>query len=186
MSLSPLPKHPDLIEGCGFAQAPRQETILIRAFVPADQDAARTLILAGLGEYFGVIDPALNPDLDDIAAAYLACGHAFRVAEIADNLVGTGGLRVTGQEGQIVRVSVAPAARRRGLGRRLVISLLALARQRGLRRVWMETNDDWHAAIALYADCSFQPFDQRDGCIFMELKLTPNDNSSCNQNTAIA
>lgn len=146
-----------------------QEPILIRTFVPADQDAARALILAGLGEHFGVVDPARNPDLDDIAAAYLACGHPFLVAEIAGSLVGTGGLRVTGHKGQIVRVSVAPAVRRRGLGRRLVVALLACARQRGLRRVWMETNDDWYAAIALYAACGFQPFDQRDGCIFMAL-----------------
>ncbi len=91
-----------------------QEPFHIRAFVPADQDATRALILAGLGEHFGVIDPALNPDLDDIAAEYLACGHAFLIAEATGSLVGAGGLRVTGQEGQIVRVSVAPAARRRG------------------------------------------------------------------------
>ncbi len=38
----------------------------------------------------------------------------------------------------------------------------------------METNDDWHAAIALYADCGFQPFDRQNGCIFMALALTSN------------
>ena len=42
--------------------------IVVRRFAPADQDAARRLILEGLGAHFGSIDESLNPDLDDIAA----------------------------------------------------------------------------------------------------------------------
>ena len=37
--------------------------MLIRAFEPRDQAAARQLILAGLGEHFGWIDETCNPDL---------------------------------------------------------------------------------------------------------------------------
>jgi len=66
-------------------------------------------------------------------------------------LVGAGALVIQdARDGQIVRVSVDPPHRCRGIGRALVTRLLDAARARGLTRVWMETNDDWHAAIAPY------------------------------------
>ncbi|CAA9269377.1 MAG: hypothetical protein AVDCRST_MAG93-2561, partial [uncultured Chloroflexia bacterium] len=40
--------------------------LAIRPFTPADQKAARDLVLDGLGEHFGWIDTSRNPDLDDI------------------------------------------------------------------------------------------------------------------------
>ena len=147
--------------------------LLIRPFVPADQAAARALILEGLGEHFGQVDPALNPVLDDIAGSYLARGHVFLVAEADGMLVGTGALRAEGAEGQIVRVSVRHDLRGRGIGRALVMALLEAARTRGLDRIWMETNDDWHDAIGLYRQYGFREFDRRDGCVFMELGRTP-------------
>lgn len=39
-------------------------------FHPVDQEAVRSLILAGLGEHWGYIDEGLNPDLRDIASTY--------------------------------------------------------------------------------------------------------------------
>lgn len=145
--------------------------LLIRPFVSADQPAVRALILDGLGDRFDYVDPTLNPDLDDITASYLVPGHGFLVAEVGAELAGTAALRVEAGAGQIVRVSVARQFRRLGIGRALVAALLAVASRRGLRRVWMETNDDWRDAIGLYRGCGFRPFDHRDGCIFMELLL---------------
>lgn len=43
----------------------------IRPFTIHDQAAARTLILNGLGEHFGLIDETFTPDLNDITASYL-------------------------------------------------------------------------------------------------------------------
>lgn len=147
------------------------EGITIRPFVPSDQQAARDLILAGLAEHFPDLDPAYNPDLDDIWQAYVARGHVFIVAEEGDRLVGTGGLLVQATEGQLVRVSVAHDRRGRGHGRVLVEHLVAAAQARRLARVWMETNDDWHAAQALYRACGFHEFDHREGCVFMRRQL---------------
>ena len=42
----------------------------ISEFKPSDQAAVRRLILDGLAERWGVLDESLNPDLNDIAAAY--------------------------------------------------------------------------------------------------------------------
>jgi putative acetyltransferase len=150
------------------------QSVQIRPFAPADQDAARALILEGLREHWGWLDPTLNLDLDDIAASYIAPGHAFIVAEVGKTLAGTGALKIDGQTGQIIRLSVDPRWRRRGIGRTLVAVLLEVARTRGLVRVWMETNNDWNDAIALYRRCGFQEFDRREGCIFMVLDLTRN------------
>lgn len=146
-------------------------SITIRPFVPSDQLAARDLILAGLAEHFPDLDPAYNPDLDDIWQAYVAQGHVFIIGEEGGRLVGTGGLLVQATEGQLVRVSVAHDRRGRGLGRALVEHLIAAAQARGLARVWMETNDDWYAAQALYRACGFQEFDHREGCVFMRRDL---------------
>ncbi|MGC8780566.1 MAG: GNAT family N-acetyltransferase, partial [Anaerolineae bacterium] len=82
------------------------------------------------------------------------------------------------QVGRLVRVSVARAYRRRGLGRALVKRLIIIARERGLRRLWMETNDDWEPAIQLYRSCGFRAYDRRDGNIYMALDLTCNQGAS--------
>ena len=150
----------------------------IRPFASADQVAARTLILEGLREHWGWLDPSLNADLTDITASYVAPGHVFLVAESGRALAGTGALIVDGDMGQIVRVAVHPQWRRCGIGRALVATLLEAARARGLARVWMETNDDWNDAVSLYRCCGFQEFDRREGCVFMALNLAGNPNAS--------
>ncbi len=158
-----------------LSMTPSWSPVRIRPFGPNDQPAARTMILAGLGEHFGHVNPALNPDLDYIAASYLDRGHIFLVATIGAALVGTGGLCITGKAGQIVQVSVARSYRRRGLGQRMVTALLAETRGRGVTRVWMETIADWEDALGLYRRCGFREFNREDGCIFMGVDL------SCNQ-----
>ena len=153
----------------------------LRPFTPADQQAARALILEGLGERFGYIDETRNPDVDDIAAEYLAQGHVFLVAEQAGALVGTGALRCEPDEPdgtdampcQLVRVSVRRDLRHQGIARALVAALLTEARARGRRRVWVETNAGWRDAIALYERLGFVVFARRDGLVFLEQSLTP-------------
>jgi hypothetical protein len=63
----------------------------LRPFERGDQEAARQLILTGLGEHFGWIDESCNPDLDDILVNFTRPGHLFVVAEEDGELVGTGG-----------------------------------------------------------------------------------------------
>ena len=66
--------------------------VLIRPFQPHDQDIVRDLILAGLGEHFQVLDPALNTDLEDIQGNYVERGSTFLIAVEGDKLIGTGAL----------------------------------------------------------------------------------------------
>jgi len=152
--------------------------LVIRTFAPSDQVAARRLILEGLGEHFGAVDETRNPDIDEIAANYIGRGHLFLVAEDALGLVGTAALVFEDSaSAQVVRVSVAPRWRRRGLAQALVMRLIEAGSARGLVRLWMETNDDWEPAIGLYRACGFAAYDHRDENIYMELDLSRNPRS---------
>jgi putative acetyltransferase len=144
----------------------------IRLFRAGDQSAVRALVLSGLGDHFGVIDETMNPDLDDIFATYVMAGDYAVVVEIGDVLIGAGTLvRDESGAGRLVRMSVARDARGKGVGRALVEHLLAEANRRGMRKVLVETNDDWEDAIGLYRACGFQVDGLRDGDIHMSLEL---------------
>jgi ribosomal protein S18 acetylase RimI-like enzyme len=149
------------------------ENLVIRPFTRADQAAARRLILGGLAEHFGRLDETLNRDLDDIWAYYVVTGALFVVAEIDRRPVGTGALVAEGIGGRLVRISVAPAQRRMGLGRALVGYLVSAARARGWPQVLVETNHDWYDAIALYQRYGFREYARDAGEIHMALDLEP-------------
>ncbi|BCX05682.1 MAG: hypothetical protein KatS3mg053_3620 [Candidatus Roseilinea sp.] len=144
--------------------------LIIARFTPADQPAARTLILAGLQERWGVLDPSLNPDLDDIAVSYAE--GVFVVARLAGQLVGTGALLPEGERiGRIVRMSVARRHRRCGIGARILQALLDEARARGYHTIVLETTETWDDAIAFYMQHGFRIVARRDGEVHFALTL---------------
>ena len=146
--------------------------IEIRPFVPNDQDRAESLILDGLAEHFNVIDPTLNPDLNNIEESYLRQGSLFLVAELDDDLVGTGALVAeTKDTGRIVRLTVANSHRRMGIGRLITNSLIKAAYHFHFNQIVVETNDDWYDAIRLYQQCGFIEYDRHDGEVHMMIRL---------------
>lgn len=150
-------------------------TLNIRDFLPTDQETVRSLILQGLGEHFGRIDPTLNPDLDDIQQTYIKPGHRFIVVETAGELVGTAAL-ITERPGigRIVRVTVKPNQRRAGIGRTLVQHLIQLAQEIGCHQILVETNIDWFDAIRLYQKCGFKEYDRDEEEVHLSLTLESN------------
>ncbi|HEX8035978.1 MAG TPA: GNAT family N-acetyltransferase [Ktedonobacterales bacterium] len=154
-------------------------SLSIRPFVRDDQAMVRRLILGGLGEHFGFIDEARNPDLDDISLHYLAVGDYFIVAERGDEIVGTGALVARdGNTGQIVRVSVSPTYRREGIGAALVSQLLGEARARGFSQVLVETNLDWHDAIRLYVRAGFVEYARDAESVYLARDLVDCDHQT--------
>lgn len=77
-------------------------------------------------------------EIDDAPAA-------IGVAALGDGFAGVFGMRTV------------PTHRRKGLARRVLRTLLAEARRQGAERVWLQVEADNAAAIALYADESFEP-----------------------------
>jgi ribosomal protein S18 acetylase RimI-like enzyme len=147
--------------------------LTIRPFQPADQLRVRALVLAGLAERWGRLDPSRNPDLDDIQASYVARGETVLVAEAGGQITATGALVSSSHEvGQIVRMSVDASMRRQGVARRLVAALLESGRTRGFQRIIVETTHDWHSAIALYQQCGFVQYHQDDEDVYLDLALT--------------
>ncbi len=148
----------------------RHNTIVLRPFCPKDQAAAQRLILAGLEERWGYLDPTKNPDLDDIASTY--ANSTFLVAWRGDELVGTGAL-VHEARGiaRIVRMSVAAPMRRRGIGALILQRLCEQAQTDGYRQIVLETTSTWDDAITFYQRRGFRIVAFRDGDTHLLLDL---------------
>jgi len=136
--------------------------VRIRPFHSSDQIAAQNLILAGLEEHWGFLDPTLNPDLDDIIGVYGQ--ETFLVAEAGSHIVGTGAL-IHQTEGVacIVRMSVDKNMRRKGIGRKILSALCDAAKQQGYRQIVLETTSTWGDAIAFYQQYGFQIVETQEG-----------------------
>lgn len=148
------------------------ENIRIRSFISDDQEQAKKLILSGLAEHFSAIDPALNPDLNNIYESYIAQGSLFIVAELEGTLIGAGALIAEGETiGRIVRVSVSESHRRMGVGRLLTEKLIEAASTRQFGKIVVETNEDWYDAIRLYQRCGFTEYDRCTGEVHMMRRL---------------
>ena len=70
-------------------------------------------------------------------------------------------------------------ARGHGVGRALVQAVVDLARERGCRRIELDTNEANEAAVALYESLGFSALDARYGRrnVFMRRHLEPGDGS---------
>jgi len=144
--------------------------IKILPFEPENQEAVKRLILDGLVEHWGWLDPHKNPDLNDITTTY--AGETFLVAWDSGTIIGTGALihRAT-DTAEIVRMSVAKKARRQGIGRMILEELIVRARAEGIRKIVLETTETWQDVIAFYLNAGFHITHHQDGDVFFELRF---------------
>jgi GNAT superfamily N-acetyltransferase len=131
-----------------------EDNLRIVPFDPAFQGAFRMLVLEGMAERWGTVDASLNPDLDDVEESY--DGDSVLVAVDSGLVVGTGILMVRAPEGEIVRMAVQRAYRRRSIATRLLSELICLASERGINRIVVETNAKWSEARDLYEKAGFK------------------------------
>ena len=132
--------------------------LIFRDFAPNDQAPVKALVLAGMAQRYGDIDPSLNPDLNDIHKHYVQQAASFIIVEVAGEMVGCGALILENgsrEVGRIVRVSVRADQQRRGYGRQISQRLIEIAEARGFARLLVETNDDWDSALRLYQSLGF-------------------------------
>lgn len=144
--------------------------IIFRPFRPEDQAAVKALILAGLKEHWGTLDPTKNPDLNDIAHTY--ANATFLVAWEGDRVIGSGAL-VPRENGtaEIVRMSVAADQRRKGVGRQILQKLCEQAKRNGYERIVLETTETWAEVIEFYQRFGFQITHYLDGDVYFALDL---------------
>jgi ribosomal-protein-alanine N-acetyltransferase len=90
-------------------------------------------------------------------------GRAARSGAGEPGLVGYVVALVMGDEGEIADVAVAPAARRRGVGRRLLQRITAEMMEAGVRALYLEVRESNAAARALYGALGFEQVGRRRG-----------------------
>lgn len=81
---------------------------------------------------------------------------ASRIAYRDGVAIGLGNLGVRGEDGWIGGVGVVPAERRSGVGEALMRALHEQARERGVRRVWLEVIVENTGAFALYEKLGYR------------------------------
>jgi len=153
---------------CRRRSVVRPALLRIARFTGRDQTEARDLVLAGLAEHWGEIDPSLNPDLDDIAAAYR--DGAFLIGRSGARLVATGALvRRSPDVAELVRMSVVDDLRRSRVGSRMFDYLRREAGVLGVRRIIAETSAEWTGAVALYTSLGFAVTHRSEGQFGLEV-----------------
>jgi GNAT superfamily N-acetyltransferase len=136
--------------------------VTVDRFRTEDSDAARAVVLAGLEEHWGSLDPELNRDVDDLGAAY--ADGAVVVASVDGAVVGVGVLVHAGPgEAEVKRMSVLRAHRRLGVASAVLAALVAIAREWGCAAVVLETTTTWTDAVAFYLGSGFTHTHDEDG-----------------------
>jgi len=147
----------------GHNQSPE---ITIRPFAERDASEVRELFIAvnqllsppDLREAFeAYIKQALAQEIDRIAAYYSERNGDFWVAVQNDRVVGTFGLeRASSEAMELRRMYVDPAARRAGIGRRMLCFAEEECRRRGAARLDLSTAEIQEAALALYRNAGYR------------------------------
>jgi putative acetyltransferase len=96
-------------------------------------------------------------DLDDFPQAYLENGGTFLVMWEDGRMIGTGALRRLEEgAGEIKRLWLLPEYQGRGLGYRMMLQLIAVAREKGYTRLRLETSPAYQPrAFAFYRRLGF-------------------------------
>lgn len=100
---------------------------------------------------------------DQIFADCLRVGYHCVVVETAAGVAGYGVLSMGAGEAHVLNICVAEAARRRGVGRGLLLALLVHARDRGVRDAFLEVRRSNRGAISLYHGLGFECVGTRRG-----------------------
>ncbi len=149
----------------------KAESLVIRPFQPEDQEEVKTLILSGLADHWGTLDPTKNPDLNNIARSY--ADAIFLVARLDGRIVGTGALVPRAEDtAEIVRMSVSADLRRMGIGKRILLELICRAKAQGFSRIILETTATWAEVITFYRGMGFRLTHLLNGDQYFEMDLS--------------
>ncbi len=132
----------------------------VRRYRPSDAPVVQSLherVIRAAGT-----DPDDLPNTDDITdieGEYLDAGGEFLVAERDGRVVGMGGLRVDGAEGELHRMRVARDCQRDGVGSALLDALEDAARDRGVTHLYAQTARRQAAAVGFYPANGYEQVD---------------------------
>lgn len=151
--------------------------VIIRPFTSGDAQAFHDLNMEWLTTFFRV-EPKDEATLSDPEGTILAAGGQILLADRSGQSVGCVALVPMPDGGyEVAKMAVSPAAQGRGVGRRLLEAGIAWARERGARRLYLESNARLAPALHLYEAVGFRhlppsttsPYARAD--VFMEMLL---------------
>lgn len=155
------------------------QTVAVVDYRPEHAAAWTALNEAWLAEGGFAIEAKDRKVIDDPEGAILAPGGRIFVAERSGEAIGCCALMPMDDGGfEVAKMTVSPAARGLGLGRRLLEACEAAARAAGAPRLYLETSSTLKPAGALYRSFGFvdlpprpSPYVRAD--VWMEKRLTP-------------
>ncbi len=137
-------------------------TTQIRPIQAKDNAAVKKLVVGVLAEHGiqGEGFAGVDPELDDMCAAYAGEDAAFYVIESSGEVLGVGGfatLQGTAGEGvaELRKMYFKPALRGQGWGNELLTLIISQAKQFGFEKMYLETTPDMKAAQAMYKKHGF-------------------------------
>jgi len=126
----------------------------------------RTATLDDLGPMMAIELDTFPVDAwpEDLVRSEIGSRHGRYVVAVIDGaIVGYAGLRVVGDQGDIQTIAVGAAHRRSGIGRGMLVELLAEAKRRRAADVFLEVRTDNPGATALYESLGFERLAVRRG-----------------------
>ena len=130
--------------------------LVLRRFQPGDEKAFKELNEAWISRDFA-IEPGDREVLDDPQGKILAKGGQICLAERDGEVVGCCALiPLAPGEFELAKMTVSESARGYGIGRRLLVFAIAVARVLQTRRLYLESNTKAAAAIHLYEELGFR------------------------------
>ncbi len=145
--------------------------IIMRRMTAADNATVARVIRQVSAEYGLTADKGYtvaDPNLDVLYTQYSKPGHAYWVVELDGEVVGGGGIAPLACSEtdlcELQKMYFLPAARGRGLAKKLALQALEFARAQGYRRCYLETTAFLKEAIALYERLGFMHISEPLGC----------------------
>jgi putative acetyltransferase len=139
--------------------------VTLRSIRPADDKDVRNIIVEVMAELQATGEGFSDQDaeLESMSAAYGTPGAAYFVAELDGRVVGGGGLGpLSGADPHVCelrKMYLLPAARGRGIGRRMLQICVERARNMGYRTCYLETLAQMERARDLYERFGFLPLE---------------------------
>lgn len=152
------------------------QTLVIRIATADDYDVAGQVTEQAYSSSYSELSPAYLQSLRDVAAR-VESGDVWVAEDAAGAIIGTVWVPRPGErlselalEGELDfrQLAVAPSARGRGIGEALTRHVIALAVERGIERVVMNSGPEMVGAHALYAKLGFRRLPEREHRIEVE------------------